>query len=123
MIWQDKNLTTMGDVINAISSCVTKQEAEEFLHLYGMETGIDVAKHNIGYATGYMDRTEADRLMALFDCPHPLFGFEHPTPEDALAMGISMGQLSKQYGSRKALEMLSLAPKDPWYVGALDKFK
>ena len=55
---------------------------------------------NIGYCTGYCSHEHADRIMDLFQTEHPMFGKTHPTPEEALRMGIEMGE-----ASRKAKEL------------------
>ena len=118
MNWNGKTLHTMGDIVDAIRSCTTKEEAIAFRTLYESENPF--ARGNIGYATGYCSREEADRLMELFDCPHPFFGREHPAPEDAFQMGLKMAELSKKHGSAVAVQMMTnLKIENPWHVGAL----
>jgi hypothetical protein len=48
----------------------------------------------IGYVTGYCSHEQADKIMELFDTEHPVFGRQHPTPEDAFRMG-------QEYAERK----------------------
>jgi hypothetical protein len=50
--------------------------------------------HNIGYCTGYCDAALADQIMTLYETEHPIFGRTHPTPEEALRLGIEHGKKS-----------------------------
>ena len=128
MIWRGKKLETMGDTNIAIQSCKTKQEAKEFYDLYRSEVGDKIARHNIGYSFGYMNRDEGDRLMDLFGIPHPLFGRSHPTPIEAFNMGKRISQLADQHGMEAAIAILenealkkaNLEDLNPWYIGTFD---
>lgn len=51
---------------------------------------------NIGYCTGYCSREHADLIMDLFQTEHPIFGKTHPTPEEALQMGMERGRASRR---------------------------
>lgn len=43
---------------------------------------------NIGYFAGYYPADLADRVYSLFQTQHPIFGLTHPTPEEALRLGM-----------------------------------
>jgi hypothetical protein len=47
---------------------------------------------NIGYYTGYLDCTTADKIMELFETEHPVFGRTHPTPTEAFRLGMELGE-------------------------------
>jgi hypothetical protein len=55
-----------------------------------------ILKENIGYSTGYCDHEFADRVMEVYECEHPVFGKKHPSPEEALQMGIDYGLRRQQ---------------------------
>lgn len=55
---------------------------------------IHLEKSNIGYWTGYYDRKTAARVMALFNCEHPVFGRRTDvSAEEAFAKGRIMGEI------------------------------
>lgn len=66
----------------------------EILH-YSQAEARSFQLRSIGYYTGYLDHASADRIMELFDTEHPIFGREHPTPEEALKKGIAFGEQMK----------------------------
>ncbi len=64
-------IKTAGDLINAVSSCKTKEEANNLLESYLKQN--KYARENIGYVIGYLDEENRKRLYALFDLVHPIF--------------------------------------------------
>ena len=61
----------------------TREEAEE------------VERTNLGYYAGYYDQETRDRVLRLFNAPHPFFGTEPATPERAFALGMELGRQAK----------------------------
>jgi hypothetical protein len=47
---------------------------------------------NIGYWTGYLDSSTADRIMELFETEHPIWGRTHPTPAEILQRFVTEGR-------------------------------
>ena len=128
MRWQGKELDSRTNFNAAVASCKTKQDALMFFGEYSAEVGEKVAQHNIGYSFGDQPREEYDRLLALFEIPHPVFGFEHLTPGEILARGIRMGQLVKEHSVEDALNILKreslrktkIEDLNPWHLGSFE---
>jgi hypothetical protein len=55
---------------------------------------------SIGYVTGYLSHEQADHVMELFDCEHPVFGRQHPTAEEAYRMGQEYAKRNNKQGER-----------------------
>lgn len=107
MIWQGKELKTVDDIRQIVLACRTKPEAQEFLAAYSAVN--PSARENIGYLTGFLDQKTATRIFDLFDCEHPVFGRNFPTPSEAFQMGVE----------RAAKMMNRSVDSNPWAVGAL----
>lgn len=45
----------------------------------------ELCLHNIGYWAGYYPATECNRILALFDVKHPVYGPILPTPKTGVA--------------------------------------
>ena len=86
----DGFVTTKAQAAQIIEEEITARIA--IAHLTEQEAR-DVLLTNIGYATGYMSARTGDKIMRLFNTQHPIWGRTHPTPEEALRLGI-------EYGSR-----------------------
>lgn len=72
MFWNGKELKTVRDIFDGITSCETKEDANEFISLYKEEN--QNALGNIGYVIGYAPSDERARLYDLFGNNHPIFG-------------------------------------------------
>ena len=72
MIWNGKELKTVGDIFDGITSCKTNENANEFISLYKKEN--PKALENIGYVIGYASSNERTRLYDLFGDNHPISG-------------------------------------------------
>lgn len=85
----DREITTKEQ-----AAALVTQEATERAQFY--KIGEDAAKarllDHIGYVTGYLSHKQADEIMELFDTQHPVFGRQHPSPEDAFRMGQEYAQ-------------------------------
>jgi hypothetical protein len=79
----------LGNFVATIAESGDPEEARAFIERYAAELdgGERVARSNIGWVTGYMDPATGERARRLFDCPHPVFGMETPTPEEAMRLG------------------------------------
>lgn len=87
-VWKGKSLETYGDIMNAMQSIETPEEAAEFMTAYRADD--QHADHNVGYMLGYLDPEEAQKKMELFGVVHPIFGkmISEVTPQQALQAGI-----------------------------------
>lgn len=88
--WKGQELTTMGDLADAVLAVESPEEAREFMAAY-MAQNVH-AYSNIGYLAGYFDRSTTDRVYEWFETAHPVWGRHHPTPEEALEIGKRMGE-------------------------------
>ena len=59
---------------------------------------------NLGYCAGYYSTATADRVYDLFETEHPVFGKDHPAPDEALRRGYEMAQRTKEERRRKLLD-------------------
>jgi hypothetical protein len=82
--------------VNSIEQgrAVIEQEVQDRVNLLGTDetAARDILRSNIGYNTGYGDNELGDKVMEFYECEHPIFGKTHPTPEEALRMGIELGE-------------------------------
>lgn len=85
-IWKGKEVRTLGDLVDAIAALESREEAQEFIAGYRqVEQHADV---NAGYVTGYLDRSDAERLREWMGTPHPVFGMKSPDAPTAFAAGL-----------------------------------
>lgn len=98
-------MQSYGEMFEAASACKTREEAAAFVQnqirslmeqdwTLIPEQARQTVLSNIGYMAGYCDRTEAARILELFDTRHPYFGAieDWPkTPEEAIAIGFKVG--------------------------------
>lgn len=91
MKWQDKDITTIGDVIQAMSSLDTKEKAIQFLEAYRLSDPL-VADENFSYCSGYLKEEHSLRLREWTGVPHPIFGMGNPSPEEAFDLGVAWGK-------------------------------
>lgn len=86
--WEGRELKTMKQVMEAVLEIVASGDAEraaEFIGAYSMIS--PNARTNIGYGAGYYDHATAKKIFVLFDCRHPIFGTEWPSPKRAFELG------------------------------------
>jgi hypothetical protein len=91
------NLAKDGEVPNKqAAQDIIEQEVADRVKICHIteEEARSVIKHNIGYCTGYMTPEDADRINDLFETEHPVWGRTHPTPEEALRLGVEWGERS-----------------------------
>lgn len=101
--WKEQTIVSFGEVAKAVMEIVEfhmlyghmELQAMEFLDDYGeylermnpRDDGREMAKQTIGYLAGYQDRETKHAIFDLFECEHPYFGREDPTPEEAFQKG------------------------------------
>ena len=97
-------MMTLLEIMQKVNEGITKDEASAIFaaqveDLKGL--GVEEAearrrvKANIGYFAGYYSAELQDKAYDLFETEHPIFGRSHPTPEEALRLGIEHGQRMK----------------------------
>jgi len=95
-MWRETEIRTMGDLMTAIQSISSVEDANELVAAYSQVN--EHATSNIGYMLGYLDKAERERLYQLFgECSHPVFGHNfgrgaEPTTEGALSAGYALGK-------------------------------
>jgi hypothetical protein len=90
MNWQGKELKTLGDILDAVTKCATREEAQEFMRQYREFT--PHAAENIGYLGGYCSDETNMRIQDWFGVEHPIFGKTTPTPKEAFNAGVRMAK-------------------------------
>lgn len=104
--WFDQPLKTMGEIFDEALHIIELGDVllgQEFLDDYGtylekLNPGMDgrhIAKQNLGYMAGYYDQEVASQVYEFFECAHPIFGTNFPTPEEAFAKGKEWGEAIK----------------------------
>ncbi len=93
MTWQGREIATVSDIMQAMESCPSPEDALDFMDAYraylvGIGRPADMAEFNVGYTVGYFPQEEWKRLNAWFGVQHPLFGDVPPTPDEALLLGV-----------------------------------
>lgn len=103
-------MRTIAQMMDAASACTTKEQARELVkdEVDGLlrsnatllaEQARTIVLSNIGYMTGFFDRSEAGRLLEIFETRHPYFGAieDWPkTPEETIAMGYKVGMQARR---------------------------
>jgi hypothetical protein len=82
--WHDRTVSTFGDVITAVGSVATPEEAQEMVATYSAVEP-NAALANLAFAVGYTSEPERSRLVALFG---PLFN-QLPTAAETEGNGPS----------------------------------
>lgn len=96
MQWNGKEITTYGDVSDAMGAIYAvpdeaerQRQADAFMEAYRAEN--EHADSNVGYLTGYNDPETMVGMLRLFKTRHPIFGgpseAAEVTPEQAFEMG------------------------------------
>ncbi len=86
--WNGTPLLTIRQLGDAIVAIDTREEAHRFMAAYRAYTPYAAA--NVGYVAGYYHQETAQRIYALFQTAHPIFGTHVPTPEEAVTAGQQM---------------------------------
>jgi hypothetical protein len=95
------NLVIDGEVSTVEAArIIIADEVAERVHITGGTTkhARAVLLENVGYCSGYCTHEQADRIMELYETEHPVFGKKHPSPEEALELGIQHGKRARERG-------------------------
>jgi hypothetical protein len=97
---------TIGELYGPAMEIADEEEANEYLTALTVESHkqsgkthdacLDIQRHNLGYFAGYYDKETAERVFKLFNCHHPIFGTEWPTPAEAFEAGKKLGEKMKE---------------------------
>jgi hypothetical protein len=95
-------MMTQPEMVKLALQFGTKEKAREIVEVqvkemvdtlhYDEAEARRVTLVNIGYYSGYLDHETADKIMDLFETEHPVFGREHPTPQEAFRLGRELGE-------------------------------
>jgi hypothetical protein len=69
---------------------------------HSVEEAEAIERHNLGYYAGYYDQETRDRVLQLFNAPHPYFGREPVSTEGAYALGLELGRSMRPPGPRSS---------------------
>jgi len=103
MEWNETQLNTIKEILDAALACKNKEEAALFMKAYKAST--EHAVENLGYMAGYCSDDESQRIYDWFDCEHPIFGKFKPSAEEALSAGMRVGELSKTMSATEAAKI------------------
>lgn len=85
MLWNDKPVVTIGDLIEAISTIEDADQGAAFMAAY-----LKVTPHayaNVGYAAGYLDFATQHRIYEYTGTAHPFTGRSKVTAKEAFDLG------------------------------------
>jgi hypothetical protein len=101
-IQKEKTMMTQSQMVSLALRFGTKEKARELVDIqvkemvtvlhYEEAEACRITLVNIGYYCGYLDHETADKIMDLFETEHPVFGREHPTPQEAFRLGRELGE-------------------------------
>jgi len=98
-------LMSLQEIMQRVADGMTKEEANTLLTAQvkeivalgrSQEEATRLVLENIGYYAGYYSHEIADRAYDLFDTEHPIWGREHPSPEEIFRLGLEHGRRSRE---------------------------
>ena len=101
----NENMLSLQQIMDRVAAGMTKEEAttllaEQVAEIVKLGVSEEEATRrilaNIGYFAGYYSQEIADKAYDLFNTEHPIFGRTHPTPEEALRLGMEWGKRSRE---------------------------
>ena len=110
MIYEGKELNTIGEVFDEALHCAKTSKASDFFKAYveyilntndevnTYAEAEEIAKSNLGYFAGYYDRKTIDIIYKTYQCSHPIFG-DKPydiSPQEAFKIGVKYGKRAKE---------------------------
>ena len=90
MLWNGKEIVSIGDLMAVVEQCPTKDAARAFMREYVLEN--ETARADVGYIAGYYDNQKKHQIFDWFDCVHPIFGTEDRDSETIFKIGLEMGR-------------------------------
>ena len=108
--WKNRRIVTYQDLIWAVFTCASPEEAQQFMISYELAVSPAIARSNVGYIIGEVDRDTGRRIIEWFGVEHPVFGTTYPTASEALQAGMQAGKAMLEKGR---------LPPNPWFTGAL----
>ena len=100
-------LAQAEDFTKENADAIVKEQVEEMVSVFGYspEEAKKLMLTNLGYTTGYYPPEVADKVFEMFETEHPVFGRKHPTPEEALQIGMDLGRRSKEQAQKEDAEI------------------
>lgn len=110
MIYEGKNLNTIGEVFDEAVHCAKTGKASDFFkayveHIFNVNDKVntyaeaeEIAKSNLGYFAGYYDKETIDIIYKTYQCSHPILG-DKPydvSPQEAFKKGVEYGKAVKE---------------------------
>lgn len=98
-------MMSLEQIMQRVADGMTKAEADILLAAQvkeivalgdSQEEATRLMLSNIGYFAGYYSREIADRAYELFDTEHPVWGRQHPSPEEIFLMGMELGRQRRE---------------------------
>ena len=104
MVFEDTQLTTIGEIFNKaleIAKTGDKERCQLLLKSYAecissknnisVDEAVNIAKSNLGYFAGYYDRETYNIIHNMYNAIHPIFKGNpfDVTPEDAYNLGLN----------------------------------
>ena len=98
-------MMSLQQIMQRVADGMTKEEADTLLTEQvkeivalgrSQEEATRLVLENIGYYAGYYSHEIADRAYDLFDTEHPIWGREHPSPEEIFRLGLEHGRRSRE---------------------------
>ena len=112
---------SIGEMFRRAMKCENREQADawmqaevkEFETLYGYTTekASEIIRGNLGYMSGYYGYPEAQKVFALFDAVHPVFGKPDDWPKDPREIfnrGVEIGKLLQQLHQGSRAELVTL---------------
>jgi hypothetical protein len=78
MNWKEKEIRTVGDIVNALAKLESRDEGQAFMA--GMRAESEHADANVGYCIGYIGGSDAEsnarrrELQVWTSTAHPIYG-------------------------------------------------
>ena len=111
---QIMNLAKANDFTKANAQAIVKEQVDEMVSVlhYDPAEARKIVLSNIGYYCGYYPAELADKVYEMFETEHPVFGKTHPTPEEALRIGMEMGRAAKEKAQKEDAEIWGTNAKE-----------
>ena len=107
-------LASAEDFTRENAAAIVKEQVDEMVKVleYDPAEARRIVLQNIGYYCGYYPTDFADKVYEMFDTEHPIFGKTHPTPEEALRIGMEWGRRVKEQAQREEVEIWGMRNRE-----------